>query len=296
MDKVAIITVTYNSGKVIADFLTSYSNLATENVHLIIIDSGSTDDTLKIISDSISENMKLVTCGTNVGIAKGNNIGIDYARSLGSTHVLLLNNDTEYPSGLVDILLRDMYRLDADMIVPKIMYFDPSDTIWCAGGYFNKWKTYQNQHRGEGEKDIGQYNVSVRINYAPTCCMLVKMDVFDEIGTFDENYFVYFDDTDFVLRTNRNFKRLWYTPSVEIAHKVSSLTGGEDSEFSIYICTRNKIYFLRKNFSSLVKFVFLSMYMVRVVFKYIKFGRVVHIRKKLNEAVLYGFTMKYRKA
>ena len=54
-------------------------------------------------------------------------------------------------------------------------------------------------YRGINELDRGQYDEVLEVDYAPTCCLLVKKQVFKDIGMMDEKYFVYFDDTDFSL-------------------------------------------------------------------------------------------------
>jgi GT2 family glycosyltransferase len=74
------------------------------------------------------------------------------------------------------------------------------------------------------------------------------MAVFDRIGTFDETYFVYFEDTDLFLRMQRYGLRLMYVPAITIMHKISLSTGGTQSDFSIKHYQRNQIYCLRKHF------------------------------------------------
>ncbi len=93
---------------------------------------------------------------------------------------------------------------NADMAVPKIYYYG-TDLIWQAGGHF----TYYNgatAHEGDATKDRGQYDRPRRISYAPTCFMLIRKAVFDEIGLMDERYFVYYDDTDFLWRAKKRIK------------------------------------------------------------------------------------------
>jgi GT2 family glycosyltransferase len=51
------------------------------------------------------------------------------------------------------------------------------------------------------------------------------MKVIEEIGLMDEKYFAYYDDTDFVLRAIRKGYKLWYEPTIQINHKVSSSSG-----------------------------------------------------------------------
>jgi len=136
-----------------------------------------------------------------------------------------------------------------------MMYYDNPNHIWYAGSWFIKKKGYLPLHRGMKELDEGQYNKTIDVEYAPTCCLLVKKEVFQDVGLMDEKYFVYFDDTDFSYRvwTDGRHKMLYY-PNVEFYHKVGSLTKSfEKSEKKIYRGdfflqqnTKNHIYFLKK--------------------------------------------------
>ena len=91
-----------------------------------------------------------------------------------------------------------------------------------------------------------KFNKKVRVSYSPTCFMIIRKAVFEDIGMMDENYFVYWDDTDFVYRALKNGKTLWYIPNANIKHKESTSTGLK-SDFSIYYLHRNMVYFTLKN-------------------------------------------------
>jgi GT2 family glycosyltransferase len=71
----------------------------------------------------------------------------------------------------------------------------------------------------------------------------------------DERYFVYWDDTDFFLRCHRAGVVMVLDPSVLVLHKVSSLTGGGESEFSQRERIKNRLYFVRKHHGVAVRWV-----------------------------------------
>jgi hypothetical protein len=135
------------------------------------------------------------------------------------------------------------------------MYFDDPEYIWYAGSWFNKRKGFLPLHRGMRELDEGQYNNTVEVEYAPTCCLLAKKEVFEDVGLMNEKYFVYFDDTDFSYRVWKDGRhKMLYFPFVEFYHKVGSLTKSFNKEekriyrgdFFIKQNTRNHIYFLKQ--------------------------------------------------
>jgi GT2 family glycosyltransferase len=128
----------------------------------------------------------------------------------------------------------------------NLYYFDRPDVIWAAGGRFQPLLGYRCYHLQDGVEDVGQFTAPRRVQHAPTCCVLFKRSVFETVGFMDERYFVYHDDTDFMLRCLKADQRLILLPQAKLLHKVSSLTGGAESEFSMRMGTRNRIYMLTK--------------------------------------------------
>jgi len=259
-NKIGVVTVTFNSATVLDDFMTSMLAQSHLNFVLYVVDNASTDRSLEVLAAYPDPRVVLIANPENRGVAEGNNQGIDQALKDGCDDVLLLNNDTRFSSELFATMLAAGKRLDADMLVPKMMYHDPEDMIWCAGGRFDALRACKTVHFGDRERDSGQFDTAKRISYAPTCCMLIRRSVFDRIGTMDKNYFVYYDDTDFCMRARERGVSLWYDPDATLYHKVSSLTGGETSDFSVRICTRNKVYFILKHYSNVAAIFWLVVY------------------------------------
>ena len=261
--KIGLVTVLFNSADVLPGFFESLSIQKFHNYNLFIIDNSLDDISMKVARDLTEQyqmaNVTLIKNKENVGVAAANNQGIQLSLELGCDYVLLLNNDIEFKD---ENLLGNMLEL-ADsrqerLLVPKI-YFHDSGKIWYAGGQI-RTLTGTTTHRGEGEVDNGQFDQNIHTNYAPTCFMLIHKSVFAKIGVMDEKYFVYHDDTDFIWRANVAGFKIYYWATGQVWHKVSSSTGGALSAFSVYYCERNRIYFIRKNFSMFFKIVALSFY------------------------------------
>jgi GT2 family glycosyltransferase len=245
--KIGVVTVTYNSGKVIEAFMASTLAQTHHDFVLFVIDNASKDNTLARLEPVRDPRLVLIKNADNVGVAAANNQGIRAALLAGCSHVLLINNDVEYGPALFSELLAGLSRHRCQITVPKMMYFDQQQKIWFAGGHFVRWKLFANVHDGENELDRGQYDQARRIEYAPTCCMLVEAAVFQQIGLMDEKYFVYYDDTDFCLRALRAGVSMFLLPDQVLFHKVSSLTGGVESDFAIKYGVRNRVYYVRKH-------------------------------------------------
>ncbi len=240
---IGIVIVNYNGLKFQNDAIRSIKASTYTNYQIIVVDSGSTDGSIEALQAEFDDVHVLVQ-GENVGVAVGNNIGIKYGMELGLEYTLLLNNDVEIAPDLLQILVE--HCDEQTIVVPKIYFYEPSNSIWFAGGALN-WKKGIGDHFGWGEDDHGQYDEEKVINYAPTCCMLFHNDVIRKIGFVDETTFMYFDDTDLCVRMEKYGYVMKYIPGAKMWHKVSSSTGGLGSKLQIYYMNRNQCYYMKKH-------------------------------------------------
>lgn len=248
MSSTGVVTVTFNSGRVIDGFLTSVLGQTREEFLLYCVDNQSSDDTLKKIAQYSDPRIRVIANPDNRGIAEANNQGIQAALADGCDLVLLVNNDTEFEPELFGKLVAGLDQYECDMIAPKILFHHDQRVIWSAGGGIDPRKAYSGFHHGYGEVDRGQYDIPRLVDHAPACCLLIKRDVFDRIGMMDEKYFTYVEDTDFSYRAMRAGLKLMYLPTATLLHKAHSLTGGLFSDFMMRYTTRNRIYFMLKHF------------------------------------------------
>ncbi len=265
--KVSIIILNFNDLKNTLECLQTVNQikkLKSLQVKIIIIDNGSKYNIKNKISRlrrdfSGQAKFKLIQNKENLGFAEGNNVGIKYALKNGSDYVLLLNNDT-----LVDknLLIRLIKVIEGDqkigIVSPKI-YFAPGyefhksrykseergKVIWYAGGKLDRQNTLAS-HRGVDEVDSGQYNQTRETDFATGCCMLIRKDVFDKVGFFDQNYFLYWEDIDFCQRTKKAGFKVIYHPQAILWHKNASSSGGAGEKTSVYYQTRNRMLFAFK--------------------------------------------------
>lgn len=263
--KIGIVTVLYNSESVLEEFFQTLDTQSYKNFVLYVVDNQSPDNSLKL-SKALSSKYQFETVfienDKNYGVAKGNNIGIRKAITDNCDLILLSNNDIALEKDAIEKLLEGLDKHQADMAVPKI-YFYETKNIWAAGGGYKK-SNGLTVHYGQGEEDKGQYDSNKQVSYAPTCFMLIKKEVFQIVGMMDENYFVYYDDTDFVYRgVNKNNKKLWYISNSLISHNESSSTG-KMSDFSVKFLWRNLVYFALKNYNP-----FYAAYVILYNFLYI---------------------------
>ena len=272
--KIGLVTVLYNGIEVLEGFFKSLAKQTYENYVLYVIDNSPNDDALNEairLSNKFSINSIFTTNNDNLGVAQGNNQGIEKSLENECDYVLLLNNDIEFDSNTIEDMVDYAVKNSELIVVPKIYYYG-TNKIWMAGGYISKLKGIS-LHRGDGEEDTGQYDSIEYINYAPTCFMFIHREVFKDVGLMDEEYFVYYDDTDFVYRANEQGYKIVYYPLETVNHKVSFSTGGSESLFSIYYGNRNRVMFIKKNFSTFYKVVSLNFFYLTRIFKFISYNK-----------------------
>lgn len=243
-----VVTVTFNAADFIRPFLDCCLVQTRSDFELLVIDNASTDSTLEVLSAVADSRISVIRNEKNIGYAAACNQGVRHFLARGVTDILLINNDTEFGPELFEALQSARENHRADAVTPRIAYADDPTINWYAGGRFTFWKGFQGEHLGIGQRHDPADTEPRWTPVAPGCCVLFASSIFERIGLFDENCFVYFEDTDYFLRMRRAGLHLLYTPWISVAHKISLSTGGPQSDFSIRHYQRNQMYVLRKHF------------------------------------------------
>ena len=124
-------------------------------------------------------------------------------------------------------------------------YYDNPNIIWCIGGKID-WKLARGLHIGINETDNGQYAEKMNFDYINGSAILIKKEVFENVGLLDKKFFLYFEETDLALRASKNNYKRVFVPKSKIWHKVSKSGGGIKKEIGLYYITRNRWIFMKK--------------------------------------------------
>jgi GT2 family glycosyltransferase len=211
---VSIIILTWNGLDFTKACLDSLSaNTDFERYEVIVADNGSDDGTAEYLRER--PGIRVIWNGRNLGFAKGNNIAI---RQRGSeSDVILLNNDTEIVQPDWIARLQETAYSAPDIGIAGCRLVRPDGTLQHAGT-FMPLDTFWGQQIGGGEKDINQHNEDKEVEGAVFACAYLKREVLDSVGLLDEEYFSYFEDTDYCLRAKEAGFRTVYCASVKIVH------------------------------------------------------------------------------
>lgn len=238
--EISVILVNYN-GKAYNDrcIESIFRSTLIHRLRIVIVDNHSSDDSLQMLKNrwGNNENVHIIEMNQNYGFSKANNVGIKWSLQQGVKYILLLNNDTEIESNTIEKMLC-CQKKNGSIVVPKILYADKPDTIWCAGGSFSPI-IKKSKHRGIGEVDRGQFEEDISCTFANGCCMLLTDDIVYKAGLLDERFFLYYEDTEYSLRALERKINIWYCGKAIVYHKVNGATKGNENPANAYYITRN---------------------------------------------------------
>jgi len=226
-------------------------NLMGHTLSIIVVDNGSTNDSVKVIKESFPTIFVIVT-GKNLGFTGGNNVGIQKALEQGADLVWLLNNDT-----LVDKNVLSFASVFDDPQVGACgckIYFAPGRefhhdrykekergrVLWYAGGLVD-WNNLYASHRGVDEVDHGQYDKTEETPFITGCSFVVRSDVIKKIGMLDDHYFLYLEDLDWNIRIQKSGRKTMYVPTSIVWHVNAGSSGRPGNPIHEYYFTRNRL-------------------------------------------------------
>ncbi|HWF92510.1 MAG TPA: glycosyltransferase family 2 protein [Terriglobales bacterium] len=197
---------------------------------VIVVDNGSTNDSVARIRASHPD-ILLIESEKNLGFAGGNNIGIRHALTHGADFVWLLNNDTQPAPNALSALVAKALIDPKVGAVASICYYASSPSLveaW-AGARVNLWIGYgRNSTRPRSDEWFDSLNGT---------SVLVSRMALEDAGLFDEEFFLYWEDTEFCFRLRKKGWRLAAAPDSQVLHKVNASTGGNKLALDRYQTT-----------------------------------------------------------
>lgn len=241
---VSIIVLNYNGREDTLACLRSLEHLTYPNVNVIVVDNASSDGSEDAIRSTFPR-MTFIQTGSNLGFTGGNNVGLRYALEQGADYVMLLNNDTIVAPDFVNLLVK-VGESDPSIgvIGPMIYYFDNPEQIWSAGGEID-WRRGLTNNIGVNELDQSQFGLNPRqVDFVTGCALLAKRAVWEKVGLLDDQFFMYYEETEWCVRANRAGFKIYMAPMAMVWHKIS-IEARAASPRTYYYMTRNRLLFLR---------------------------------------------------
>jgi N-acetylglucosaminyl-diphospho-decaprenol L-rhamnosyltransferase len=261
-DVLPVVTVTFSPGPHLERFLASLS-LATERpVSVLLADNGSTDGTPAEALERYS-NVRLFDTGANLGYGTAVNRAVRHLSDSGGVDdwLIVANPDVQWGPGSIDALLEAAARWPhAGALGPLIR--DPDGSVYPSARHLpslvrggmhavvgpfwkrNPWTAAYRQERLEpSERPVGWLSGS---------CLLLRRSAFDQVGGFDERYFMYMEDVDLGDRLGRAGWLSVYVPTAEVLHHRGHSTG-HDPESHLAAHHKSTYIFLADRHSGLLR-------------------------------------------
>lgn len=245
MPRVSVIIVNYEGRDLTINCLKALDAQSFEDFEIIIVDNCSTDNSLQEVQEfkeksALSRPTTIVLLNRNEGFTGGNLAGLNAAKS---EYIALLNNDTEPDKGWLYNLMSGMEdNPDVGICASKLIVYG-TNTIDSAGdGYATSLKGYK---RGE-EEDKLKYDKQEYVFGACAGAALYRQKMLEEIGFFDDDFFLIHEDTDLNLRAQLAGWKVLYVPTATVYHKVRSSIG-HMSDTAVYYTLRNSEFVRIKN-------------------------------------------------
>ena len=251
---VSILIVNYNTRELLRECLASIISETTGiEYEIIVVDNDSKDGSREMLEGEFP-GARSIRNSDNKGFAAANNQGMKHARG---RYILLLNSDTKVLDGAIRKTLKFMETHPEPSIVGcKLLNADGSLQPSCMS-FPTVWNLFSESfflYRIFGRTRLfGKYHMThfdhdavCPVDVVKGAFMMIRREVFENIGLFDESYFMYTEETDFCFRAKAAGYQTLFYPSASIIHYGGGSVESIERLFEQFHSTQ--VYFIRKNF------------------------------------------------
>jgi GT2 family glycosyltransferase len=238
--QISVIVVNYNGFRFLEPCLSSLVSQNFREFEIILVDNGSSDGSADYVRQHFSS-VRIVETGKNLGFAGGANAGIAVARG---NLILTLNNDIVADPSFLEEIQKPMLRDPAiGMCAAKMLL--PDGRIYSTG--INIFRSGVAIDRDIFRPDTGTCDEENEVFGPCAGAALYRRSMLDEIGLFDEDFFLYMEDVDLAFRSQLSDWKCRYVPTARVIHEYGG-TAGVESDISVYYGNRNSLWCIVKNF------------------------------------------------
>ncbi len=225
MPDLSVIILTYNTCDLTRDCVTAAladAGRSRFDVETIVVDNASSDETVATLRGAFPA-VNVIGNASNLGFGRGNNVGLAAATG---RYLLLLNSDALVQPGALRALVEFMdAHPDAGACGPMLLNLDgtlqPSGrslpNVWSVfvgtTKIYRLWKRDLYLERGR------DYQQVARVGEISGAALLVRHEVYAQLGGFDPNFFAYYEDVDWCKRINEAGYVIYYVPTAQVMHR-----------------------------------------------------------------------------
>jgi len=270
LPRIAVVIINWNNYPDTKECLLSLRKNDYSDYKAIVVDNGSTDGSARRLKGEFPE-CYFIFNKENEGFVKGSNIGFQYAMENDFDYVLTLNNDTSMePNFLSELVDEAEKEFSIGIYSPKILDYYSRNIIDSTGHTFRFGVLVD---RGHGKIDRGQYDNKTKIIGACAACALYRLKMLNEIGIFEEDYIMQYEDAELSWRAYSKGWRAKFVPQSIVYHKRGA-TKQRDREIfyhsEVLLNIQNVVRTVKKYASNIQKFFFILKLLKTIIFKAIK--------------------------
>lgn len=247
---VSIVIVTKDRKKDLVECINSYLNSSYKTIEIVVVDNASLPSLSTWVPEKYPK-IKLISSDKNLGAAAGRNLGL--ANTLGK-YIIFTDDDAYADKDMVKFLVSAFEKKPKVGIIQPLVYDKNDKNMLQGAGHDINLITSRISASGVKERDIGQYE-GIREVAMCGCVWMVKREVFDRIGNYDEDYFIPYEDSDFSIRCSKANYKLYCYSAAKTWHQGAKITYvnpriewlGITSAERAYRVVRNKMIFMRKH-------------------------------------------------
>ena len=258
MTDVSVVIVSYESRELLARCLAALAadGGASASREVIVVDQASRDGTAAWLAAE-HPGVRLVALAENAGFGAGNNRGAEIARG---HWLLLLNSDAFVRPGAIDELVRFAEARPAiGAVGPRLLWPDGRlqrscrrfPTVFRLATEFLYLRKLAPRSRILNGFYCGEFahDEPRRVDWVTGACVLVRRELYERLGGFDEAFFLYSEEVDLLRRAAEAGAETWYDPAAEVVH-VWGGTAGRASALTLEEQARSHVRYLCKHASS----------------------------------------------
>jgi len=244
---ISIIIVNYNGRKWLKDCLESLEKQTYKKFEIILVDNASSDNSVAYVKKHFPK-VTIVQNKSNRGFAGGNNDGLKAAKG---DYILLLNNDTWSPPDFLEDFIKafDEYP-KAGCVQSKMVLLKDTSKLDLVGSYWTNSSFLYYYGFGK-DADLPQYNKAMPFFTNKGASVMIPRKVIDKIGLFDDDFWLYYEETDFCHRVWLAGYECWYWPKAIVHHAGGGTSIHFDNSLIQFHNFKNKLMSFLKNFESI---------------------------------------------
>lgn len=239
---VSIIILSYNTKALLQKCITSlYYSLDNVDYEIIVVDNASSDESVAMVKKKFPK-VVVIENKENDGFSKGNNKGVKHAKG---EYILFLNSDTTVHNDALKDLLAYMKQNSHIAVAAGVLENPDGSQQRAYGNFYSLFSVFLMLFgREKGEMLRYQSDKMQSVDWVTGACMLVKKDIFDTIGGFDERLFMYLEDMELCYRIKKMNYSVIHYPLFRVTHLGY---GSSNRSFAILQIYKGLLYFYKKH-------------------------------------------------